>query len=459
MKKTIILPFLCLWLDPSGGALASNIPSMFLPKTDLLCHPDVLIGPPPELSNFAKEALTLKNLDLIESQQYLKGQGYRGVFINGLDATQRHLRLANTLRQVRIHPWTTHVPAFARRIDSYIRFIEKGLLDEQISSTVLETASDQRERLEDRRERLEILEKFKAEAERAKHAERVTYRYLVNLAYRLAILATPQRHRTKQQLRRLKTLTELLEIGQQEMERDFGLSAIFAIGDTNEWETNTALEAMYSLFPRSPDSEIRHLGHLLDLFPGVIVLPVISDLGPFAFNRTSHTGVYLLGLVNRPTPADGRTMPPQDYIEHDIRHTIDMVEALYDRDIQTARRLNHFHNAFIYDAVQDFPEDQRERRERLEMIYYEINHESPKTMDDVFAHLQNRQRGRAVEAIDQHIFRTLRDPVRSAEETSYFYRTFRRYAPPHVQSQDGVVHFLQESIHDFVDVALRVSID
>lgn len=389
----------------------------------------------------AAQALTLPDINLIESERQLRMQGHRDSFIDGMDAMGEQLSLANALRQGSIDPGKTHIPKvapnFAYMIDSRIRFIEEGI---RLSDS------------SDRQERLEILGTFKAEVERVKAQEQLTYRYYVGLHYRLAILATPQEQRTKQKNRSI--------LGGMRIQ-DIPVLRQFWIGDQHEWITHAALETTFQRFPRRHfDGQAQHLGHLLDLFPDIIVLPITYDAGIFPFNRLSNIGVHFLQLVNQPTDAHGQLSSPQWYWEHDVNHAIDMTQVLIDRTVNNARAIHRFQNALLYGKIQPL---HGSLRERLEFIYFQINRETPELIDRVFNHLRNNQQDAAIDVINT-LFRTddidelFLDPE-DIEDIASSYRELLPFTPDHIQTQDEVLHFLQDSAREFVHLASQVPID
>lgn len=399
MRRCLIVVFICLILIHPAAPM--NLKE---------CHPDVLIGRPPRLSEFAKKTLVLPNTALIETEKGMREQGYSEVYIAGLDVVKRNLRLAKALRHVIIHPWTDHIPAFVPMIDEHIHFIEEGIRLYQSS---------------DREHRLNQLQVFKAEAEMVKDLERVTYRWYLNFNYRLSILATPQEHRR------------------------------WFIKD-EDWITNEALEAFFNNTPRDKLKGSLHLGHLLDLFPDLIVLPTSSDLGVISLNRTVQTGISLLGLVNQPVFVEGRLVYPQTFWEHDVDHTkymnqdLDLYHLYHgDKDFQdtdgigpfqeeNAANANFtiFHNELIYHRMGGFP---RPLRKRVEFIYFQVTHEKPYLMDYIVRFRLDDDD--AVEEILSHI---------NIDSVSQF-------APDNLRDQNGVLSFVQRGIADFLDIALQIN--
>ena len=425
-----------------------------------VCSPDVLIGEPPRLSKFVKETLALPNIDLIESEQEMRREGYGDVYIAGLDVVKRNLRLANALRQVTIHPRTSHIPAFVPMIDRHIHFIREGILLSESS---------------DKEHRLNLLRAFRAEALEVKAQEKVTYRWWLNFNYRLAILATPQEYRGEYQLhefrnnKEMKDLVEKLEARMSELQVEENtantMSSLFqelseSTIKEEHWITNDTLETFFSNVPKE-DNRDTYLGHLLDRFPDVIVLPTISRLGIISINRMLQSGVYLLGLNNQPIDADSTLMYPQHFWEHDVEHTININEFFLDRKRKTAKDLVHFHNKLIYQKMRDL---QRPLRERVELIYFNLHHELPDSIDKVISNLlKENSRDLIIKTINDAIFRNLDDSFpfpylnreQISEELEIIFNNFSPFAPNNLQSQKEVFDFIQRSIVDFVDVALQ----
>ena len=361
------------------------------------CHPDVLVERPPQLSEFAKETLFLPNTALIETEQIMREQGYSEAYIAGLDVVKRNLQLAKALRHVIIRPWTDYIPTFVSMIDRYIHFIERDIRLSQSS---------------DREHRLNQLQAFKIEAEMFRNSERVAYRWYLYFIYRLSILATPQEHRGR------------------------------FIKD-KDWVTNEALETAFSNILREDDDQKdKHLGHLFDRFPDVIVLPTTSDLGIISLNRTAQTGVYLLRLINQPTYINGRLMYPQQFWEYNVQRAININRSFLDRKQEVAVDLAHFHNTLIYQRMRALP---KPLRERVELIYYGITYESPESTDEILAHLRRSDRSAAIRAINDVVF----DDVT--------YEEFLPFVPDSLQTQNEVFNFVQRGIVDFVDLALQIN--
>ena len=65
------------------------------------------------------------------SRQALESEGYRDIYISGIDNVNSGLRLARSLREKladeSINPRTLHIPEFADLIDNHIAFIERGI--------------------------------------------------------------------------------------------------------------------------------------------------------------------------------------------------------------------------------------------------------------------------------------------------------------------------------------------
>ena len=258
---------------------------------------------------------------------------YSKFYIAGLDHTMENLRLAQSLRD-RLHdksinPRTLHIPEFAELIDTHIAFIEEGIIS-QISA--------------DKTKRLELLERFKAEAQYRKVSEIVTYRWWFDFNLRLSLLATP---------------------------------------DAVQLPTDDELESIYnrnrgeidSLSSNGDHPVFKELNLLLPMFPERILIPTIHDLGTMSINKTYGTGVHLIGLRNNSSKAHKLPMSPAGFFFHDISHI-------------NWREFN-LSPEFLFRFQQKLAGLSKRQRRVVERFYFELTHEFrfPLTKTDIGRHI------------------------------------------------------------------------
>ena len=177
---------------------------------------------------------------LTNEEAKLAEQGYRSVYIGGLNQVNERAIVRRRLQELQANPRITHIEYFANQISVHIAHIRQGL-KENYSQEGLFSGS--------KLEQLQQLDSLEKEAKEAISNGRVTYRWWIKFNTDLSILISG--------------------------------------GTINR-----------NLNPNLTDSESRDL----NLFPMKVIMPVIQeseDLGIMTFNRISPEGVYPAGLINK----------------------------------------------------------------------------------------------------------------------------------------------------------------
>ena len=269
-------------------------------------------------------------------KQVFESEGYKDVYIAGLDNVNTNLRLAQSLRErlidKSIDPYTLHIQEFAALIDTHIDFVERGIMESQRISDSEKT------------EKLQLLESLKSEAEHRKRSRNVTYRYFFNLNFLLSILASYSITESKSEIS-YKDLAGLTT--NEDIER------LYKKLELLDYKKGDNLYDYYL--------GIYNIISLLNQFPERIMIPTIHNLGRMSINRTNGTGVHLIGLNNRLVRADDRPMLPYKFFLHDVFHAI--LRNIDDPQIlmRIQYKLRHL---------------SRQQREPVEYIYFEVDHEN-----------------------------------------------------------------------------------
>ncbi len=245
-----------------------------------------------------------------KSQQSLKAKGFSSVFYEGLDKANALLRLGLHLRNSKINPFKTHITPFENQIGPLIAHIRAGI---KSSSSAVES-------------RLKILERFEREIRKKAKEKNLTYAGWILFHYRLSYLVTPP--------------AERIAPASQFWMTEEGLTKHLTKNMIREYQQ--PIEVIY-------------------MFPEVIVLPTIRDLGIMALNNTIATGVTVAELPNKKK----NTWYPDTYFRHDFNHII-MGYANKNTSLQN-----------LYEKLKRFLKSASvQQRQMAEMVYFLI-HENP----------------------------------------------------------------------------------
>ena len=276
----------------------------------------------------------LETLYTSGNRQTFESEGYKDIYIAGLDNANTNLRLARSLRgklvDKSIDPHTLHIPEFAALIDTHIDFIERGIIESH--------------EIPDKAERLRLLESLRMEAHSRWNLRKVTSRYWFNLNFLLSILASYSIMESKSEI----SYEDLAGLTTNE-----DIERLYKKLELLDYKKGDNLYDYYL--------SIYNIISLLNQFPERIMIPTIHDLGRMSINRTNGTGVHLIGLNNRLVQADNRYMLPYKYFLHDGDHAI--LRAIDDPQIlmRIQLRLDNL---------------SRQQREPVEYIYFEVDHEN-----------------------------------------------------------------------------------
>lgn len=144
-----------------------------------------------------------------------------------------------------------------------------------------------------------------------------------------------------------------------------------------EWNKKLAWEATPPGI--RPDRIINTDFSLYSYGYGVVTAPTPEKLGIIPFNRTFLTGVFPLGLQNKPHYVHGEKHWPHYLFKHDEIHASKIGE-LEENQLEA---LAQFHRRFI-EAMENADSQEREM---IELAYFFVNHESPSLLKDLAQYL------------------------------------------------------------------------
>ena len=340
------------------------------------------------IPSFNNDSL-LERIRLIESesQQDLERQGYMPEYIAGFDHVKTSLQTGYSIRQRfsdfknPLDPKKTHIPEFARLINPHIDFIEKGIHLQDFP---------------DKNERLSYLESLRSEVRSLQENKQMTYRRWLALSIHLSILASPREN--------LITNNNPVLRSDIQITPDMSYEEIF-------YKVENMLD--------------RFLNRSRYQFPQIIMMPTIENsgyLGMMPFNRTSGTGVHLIGLSNNPMSVHQEELSPFEFLYHDMRHAeIAQMDA------------SPFVDFLIY-KITNLPKPQRER---VEFVFFELTHEISLQLSQV-----------AVTQPIQSLLKTYINILPATDHTTFFQIMPAGY--DHTYSD--VNNFLQQARDDFTRV-------
>ena len=342
-----------------------------------------------------REDPLLSRIHLMESQQDLESQGYGPEYIASFDYVKNGLQLAHRLRQRFRDPNTNseeaHIPEFADLIDSHIDFIERAIRNQNSPDKYL---------------RLQKLMELRHNARLAKNTRKVTYRYYLALNFQLIILTNPREDSYSFYLRKPSDPNNFHPENIITPDMDYDDISIAII------------EKLFSDFIDRYS------------FPEVIIMPTIEssgNIGIISENRTSGTDVHFIGLSDKPTYAHGWNMSPLMYLSHDLAHTF--VKPTYD--------MNLFIELFFYN-LRALPKSQRQR---IELVFYELTHESGYRLSTITEPIQ--------EVVARHL--------RAGTKDHYDISDFSQFIPGYNHTLSDVNAFLQQARDDFVRLFHKTS--
>ncbi len=335
-----------------------------------------------------REDPLLNRIRLMENQQDLESQGYGPEYIANFDYIKNGLQIAYHLRQrfknSNTNPEEAHIPEFADLIDSHIDFIERAIRNQNSPDRYL---------------RLQKLMELRHNAQLAKNTRKVTYRYYLALNFQLIILTNPREDPYSFYLRKSSDPNHFHPESIITPDMDYDDISIAII------------EKLFSDFIDRYS------------FPEVIIMPTIEssgNIGIISENRTSGTDVHFIALNDKPTYAHGWNMSPLMYLSHDLAHTF--VKPTYD--------MNLFIELFFYN-LRSLPKSQRQR---IELVFYELTHESGYRLSTITEPIQ--------EVVARHLRVDPKDP--------YDISDFSQFIPGHNHTLSDVNAFLQQARDDFV---------
>lgn len=280
----------------------------------------------------------------------LKAQGWRKVFLIGLDLIGALKYLGQKLREARIHPYKTHVVDFARLAKSYIDYIKQGIKEQNIEVA----------------ERLQLLEQIWQEVQTKIKEKKMSYAYWLFLNYRLSMLATPSKERKVPPGSDWWTTEEKLFTYFKNYPNKKQKYNINVDNMSFQKRSETLVNWVNQQYHHSLFIQIVGLIHL---FPSRIILPSIHPVGIKGINRALSNGIFAATLANKKQRYDSEDMTPIRSFTHDIEHallSLQLMERFIDSYNMT---LDQFYNAL---ENRELP---IEEQERMETVYFTIGHE------------------------------------------------------------------------------------
>ena len=183
---------------------------------------------------------------------------------------------------------------------------------------------------------------------------------------------------------RLELLDELaLEASKKQKEK----------GVTYAWwlNWNEKLSRVYNKYEFSMNVRV-----FIQAFPDFVALPSFGSLGAMAINKLTSENIFPLGLVNKPTFADGQELTPFYFFGHDYNHAIDILRRQIGNSNFPYGRSSSMTAKEVYEKIQDLPVNQQQQ---AEFVYFYITHErgglydvvpdSGEFLKDIYWRIQN----------------------------------------------------------------------
>ena len=295
------------YLTGRGTLEKRKIPEKYLSKTEISSVSQRAF----DRVHQAENTLDFIPIEPTYKKEELKRQGYRNIFIDGVDTAYWIRDFVRELRKASVNPYKTHIENFVEFIDKHVHFVKQGIIRQGV----------------DLEERLELLKGLELEAARRVKNQKVTYHWWLYWNHRLAIAATPLKKR-------------------QPSSNDFG------------WQTEEnwlkMLESTFTL-NRSSSGIVAYLQNVIDQFPEKILFPVQGHLGVRAFNILVDSHIWPQGLNNRMVFVDGLTMQSDLYSTNDIEHSF----------------LSWGGGLKVYDSLMSFSADlPAAEQEKIDMVYF-----------------------------------------------------------------------------------------
>ena len=269
-----------------------------------------------------------------ETEAKFLGMGFSEQYTDGLDKVDSYLQLAKELRKPGVDPNKTHIPFFAVQIDKHLDFIGAGAM------ALGSTASLQKQ-----------LRLFRERAHKRQELRQVTYAWWIEWNAQLVTLATSK-------VKRFYEITS-----------ETTFPPLPAIDNSTPYFGRRKREEVI-FWQKKEYSTRERFSQAISLFPQLIMMPTIDDMGLMAFNRTFPLGVSFLGMLNRSTEG----WIPQGFFLHDVGHSLNRINQMGKR--ADYKVVEPFHNA-IMEMVEN-REMSKEQREAFEYLYFFAGHEWPK---------------------------------------------------------------------------------
>ena len=157
----------------------------------------------------------------------------------------------------------------------------------------------------------------------------------------------------------------------------------------------------------------RDIDFLIQVFPDFVALPSLGDLGVMAINKLTSENISPLGLVNKPTFADGQKYTPFHFFGHDYNHARNILKNQAGNSNFPYGRSTSMTAKEVYEKIQDLPANQQQQ---AEFVYFYITHErevvydvvpdSGKFLKDIYQRIQQ----------DKSLFQSLPEHIRRNEQ-------------------------------------------
>ena len=112
------------------------------------------------------------------------------------------------------------------------------------------------------------------------------------------------------------------------------------------------------------------IANFISRFPLEMAVPTIyGELGIITLNRAQSEGIYPLGLISQSKEVHGELHSPEEFMGHDIGHSVFVVSLLNDLQYSIGHRLKH---KKMLEFMGHLP---TEKRKRAELVYFAHTHE------------------------------------------------------------------------------------
>ena len=255
-----------------------------------------------------------------DTEKNLLRRGFSQYYVNYVDTAVHLVKLKKRWMKKK-NPEDMHIPYFAWNIEAHIAEIRKGIKASSLSDV-------------EKSSRLEALKALEKEAFFKKKIHKMTYMWwnIFNI--------------------RLITLTA------DSVESAFNLGL-----SLNQVQNE---QEVYRVLKEKKDSSAFNGPYvqMLEKFPNIVLIPVVGDIGPMAFNQVMSESIHFVGVSGTEAKVDGKKLSPQDYVRHDVEHANSIEEYLKTEDLS-------FHSQFKR-KIKDLPQEVREQQE---LAYFLLLHE------------------------------------------------------------------------------------